>query len=117
MGFLFFLYCYKVQANKHVHRNRVIKAIKKHDYRKARELLIEWAKVKFSDASIKNTNDISMYVKNDDFNSQLSILNKLIYSNTGEFFSSTKFIEIFKNIDKIKYSKGIKENPIPQLYD
>jgi hypothetical protein len=56
-------------------------------------------------------------VNNEEFSKQLSILNKVIYSETNEILNNTKFIEIFKNIDKIKYRKRINKNPIPQLYD
>lgn len=103
--------------NKNMYRNTVIKYIKKHDYKKAREALIEWAKNKFNDLSIKNITDISRLADNEEFSEQLSFLNKMIYSKTKESFNKVKFIEIFKNIDKLKYSKDEDKNPIPLLYD
>ena len=108
---------FKIINYKNRYRNSVIRAIKRRNYKKAKDYLIIWAKVKFSDSSIKNTTDISEMVNNEEFSKQLSILNKVIYSETNEILNNTKFIEIFKNIDKIKYRKRINKNPIPQLYD
>jgi hypothetical protein len=79
--------------------------------------LIEWAKYKFDDKSIKNINDISKYANDEEFTLQLSFLNKMIYSDTKEFFNYRNFIEIFKKIDKIKYSNKENKKPIPLLYD
>ncbi len=108
---------YRKIKYKNKYKNNVIKAIKRHDYKKAREELIVWAKFKFNNSSIKNITDVSKSVNDEDFSKQLSILNKIIYSDTKELFNNTNFIDLFKKIDKIKYSKRINSNPIPQLYN
>jgi hypothetical protein len=115
--FILLLFVYNKLNSKHIYRNNVIKSLKRHDYRRSRELLIEWAKYKFDDKSIKNINDISKYANDEEFTLQLSFLNKMIYSDTKEFFNYRNFIEIFKKIDKIKYSNKENKKPIPLLYD
>ena len=115
--FVLLLFVHNINKRKNKYRNGVIKALKRHDYRNAKDLLLIWAKIKYNDSSIKNINDIYTYANNDEFAAQLSFLNKMIYSDTKDFFDSRKFIEIFKKIDKIKYSNKENKKPIPLLYD
>lgn len=103
---------------KHKQRNEVIHAIKKHDYKKAKENLLRWAQHKFGQANLQNFNDVSKYVQNEDFSEQLSLLNKILYSNSEDYFDGAKFIEILKNVDKIKRKQTEKNNAVlPNLYD
>jgi len=110
--------CFTFSRKKHNHyRDNVIKAIKMHDYKKAKEALIVWAQVKFYPESINNFNGIIQCVQNKDFSEQLSALNKLLYSSEADFFDDAKFIEIFKKADKIKTDEKKKIEALPNLYD
>ena len=115
--FVLFVLIHNKVGSKNLHKKQVIKAIKQHDYRKAREAILEWAMSKFNNNSIKNINDVSKLVNDEEFSRQLSNLNKMIYSETEDAFDYIKFIEIFKNIDKIKYRRDKSKKPIPLLYD
>lgn len=98
--------------------NEIIRAIKKHDYKNAKENLLIWAQHKFRQTSIQNFNDISKCVQNNDFSEQLSLLNKALYSSSEDLFDSAKFIEILKKMDKLKCEQTEKNNAVlPNLYD
>ena len=57
-------------------------------------------------------------MQNEDFSEQLSLLNKILSSNSEDYFDGSKFIEILKKVDKIKYKQTEKNNAIlPNLYD
>jgi len=106
------------QCRKNKLRNEIIRAIKKHDYKRAKENLLIWAQHKFGQMSIQNFNDVSKCVQNTDFSEQLSLLNKILYSNSEDLFDGVKFIEILKKIDKLKYKQAEKNNAVlPNLYD
>lgn len=106
------------QHKKNKLRNEIIRAIKKHDYKKAKENLLIWAQHKFGQTTIQNFNDVSKCVQNSDFSEQLSLLNKILYSNSEDLFDGVKFIEILKKIDKLKYKQTEKNNAVlPNLYD
>ena len=111
---LFFIFSRK----KHNHyRDDVIKAIKTHDYKKAKEALIIWAQDKFYPEPINNFNSIIQRMPNKGFAEQLSALNKLLYSSQSDFFDDAKFIEIFKKADKIKTNEKKNIEALPNLYD
>lgn len=106
------------QCRKNKLRNEIIRAIKKHDYKRAKENLLIWAQHKFGQMSIQNFNDVSKCVQNTDFSEQLSLLNKILYSNSEDLFDGVKFIEILKKIDKLKCKQAEKNNAVlPNLYD
>ena len=106
------------QLRAHKQRNEVIRAIKKHDYKKAKETLLIWAKHKFKQTNLQNFNDVSKCAQNEDFSEQLSLLNKILYSNSEDYFDGAKFIEILKKVDKIKHKQTEKNNAVlPNLYD
>jgi hypothetical protein len=106
------------QCRKNNLRNEIIRAIKKHDYKRAKENLLIWAQHKFGQMSIQNFNDVSKCVQNTDFSEQLSLLNKILYSNSEDLFDGVKFIEILKKIDKLKCKQAEKNNAVlPNLYD
>ena len=114
---MFFVY-YLWQRKKHLLRNNVIRAIKKHDYKKAKETLLIWAAHKFNQTDFQNFNDLAKYLQNDAFSEQLSLLNKILYSNTNDYFDGAKFVEIFKKVDRLKIKKSKKnDNVLPNLYD
>ena len=124
--FLFVLFCVLIfvalfsikHRQNHKRCNDVIRALKKHDYKKAKENLLIWAQHKFAKTDIQNFNDISKYAQNEAFSEQLNLLNKLLYSNSENFLDSAKFIEILKKVDKLK-CKQIEKNDeiLPNLYD
>ncbi|MCM1323145.1 MAG: BatD family protein [Acetobacter sp.] len=95
----------------------VIKSIKKRDYKEVRRVLLQWANIKFKRSDISNLNMVDRLVQNEDFSKQLSALNKLLYSEQNVSFSGTKFIEIFKKIDKLKYNMRKNQEILPNLYD
>ena len=106
------------QHKKNKLRNEVIRALKKHDYKKAKENLLIWAQHKLGQTNLQNFNDVSKCMQNEAFSEQLSLLNKVLYSNSEDVFDSTKFIEILKKVDKIKRKQIEKNNAIlPNLYD
>lgn len=116
-GFVFFFY-YLWQKKQNVFRNNVIHAIKKHDYKKAKENLLIWAAHKFNRADIQNFNDLGKYLQNEAFSEQLSLLNKILYSNINDYFDCVKFVEIFKKVDRLKIEKTKKDSDVlPNLYD
>ena len=113
-----FLFISFLQRKKHLLRNNIIKAIKKHDYKKAKECLLVWATYKFGQNHIQNFSDVIKYAQNVDFSYQLSLLNKILYSNSEDYFDGIKFIEVLKKVDKIKCKENKKiNNALPNLYD
>lgn len=105
------------QKKKNNYKSDVIRSLRRHDYKKAREDLIIWAKDKYYPAVINNFNDISLMVKDDEFTENLSTFNKFLYSDREEFFDSAKFIEILKKVDKIKVKQKNNSETLPNLYD
>lgn len=106
-----------LRKEKNPYYSLVIKSIKKHDYKATRDNLIEWAKIKYSNSNIQNINMIIQLSHNEDFSKQLNSLNKLMYSSSDINFSGSKFIEIFKKVDKLKYNIKKKNKILPNLYD
>ena len=98
-------------------KNAVINSIQRHDYRTAKNMLIEWAKLKFDDENIRNFRDIANYIKNSQFEKQLDILNKLLYSEGDDLFDCVGFVKEFKNIDKVKIKKNKNAEILPNLYN
>lgn len=94
----------------------VIDAIYKHDLALAKACILDWAKNKYRDDNIKNFMMVSEYVKNKDFEKQLDILNKLLYSNSDVGFNSHEFVKLFKEIDKKQVIKNKKQEILPNLY-
>lgn len=115
LSFIFFII--KKHSSKKIYAKNVIKAIKQHDYKKAKDSILLWARVKFNNTDIQNINTISKLINDDSFSEQLLLLNKIIYSKITVFFDNTKFIEVFKKIDKIKVSKDSHKEILPNLYD
>ncbi len=103
--------------NNHTKRNAVIRAIKDHDYKKAKETLLLWAADKYYPEDINNFNDISRVVKDETFSECLSSLNKVLYADSTDYFDDAKFIEILKKVDKIHYGEKKKAEVLPNLYD
>ena len=105
------------RKKKNVYRNAVIKAIRRHDYKKAKDALLVWAKDKYYPANINNFNDIAQTTQNPEFTEILSEFNKFLYSDSTDFFDNAKFIEILKKVDKMK-KKSVKNiETLPNLYD
>ncbi|MBP5698320.1 MAG: BatD family protein, partial [Alphaproteobacteria bacterium] len=116
--FVFLFIALVIKSKKsHKNRNAIISALRKHDYKKAKDALLFWAKDKYYPADINNFNDISNIVKDADFTEQLSALNKFLYSTEADFFDSSKFISVLKKIDKIKRKEHKKSEVLPNLYD
>lgn len=103
--------------NNHTKRNAVIRAIKDHDYKKAKETLLLWAADKYYPEDINNFNDISRVVKDETFSECLSSLNKVLYADSTDYFDDAKFIEILKKVDKIRCGEKKKAEVLPNLYD
>lgn len=115
---LFILYrCFAPKKNNHTARNAVIRAIKGHDYKKAKEALLVWATEKYYPADINNFNDIANMAKDATFTECLSALNKVLYSDSSDYFDGAKFIEILKKVDKIRCGEKKKSEVLPNLYD
>lgn len=95
----------------------VISAMKRHDYQKAKDDLLQWAKNKYYPIDINNFNDITHLVNDDAFSEQLSALNKFLYSDSAEFFDSAKFIAVFKRINKMRKKENKNDDVLPNLYD
>ncbi|MBO5441718.1 MAG: BatD family protein [Alphaproteobacteria bacterium] len=120
VGFLIFVIILKLwftQKNKHKQRDLVITLIKNHNYKGAKEALIRWGEQKFLCDDIKNFNQLSSLVNNDEFSAELAALNKFLYSDDGGIFDGVKFIEIFKKIDKMKKKQQKNCDVLPKLYD
>jgi len=115
---LFVIYrCFAPSKNNHTKRNAVIRAIKDHDYKKAKEALLLWAADKYYPTDINNFNDISRLVKDEEFSECLSSLNKILYADSSDYFDDAKFIEILKKVDKIHFEEKKKTEVLPNLYD
>lgn len=115
---LFVVYrCFTPKKINHTARNNVIRAIKDHDYKRAKEALLLWATEKYYPADINNFNDISRIVKDETFAECLSALNKVLYSDSSDYFDDAKFIEILKKVDKIHHKEEKKAEILPNLYD
>lgn len=114
---ILFLFKYVLfRKAKNPYKKMVIALIKKRDYGAAKTALIEWAKIKYGNAEINNFQKIADYARNNDFNTQLHLLNKLLYSNSEAMFDVTKFIATFKKIDKIKTDMRKNTDVLPNLY-
>ena len=112
--FIGFLFTRKKKRN---YKNDVIKALRRHDYRKAKDNLIIWAKDKYYPANINNFNDIAQAAHHEEFSECLSDFNKFLYSDSGDFFDNAKFIEILKKVDKMKEKKTSDVETLPNLYN
>jgi len=110
------LYLLKRNKIKNSYSKDVINAIYKHDYALAKANLLKWAKNKYNDDNIKNFMMISKHVNNADFEKQLDLLNKLLYSNTEDGFNSQNFVKLFKTVNKTKVVKYKKQEILPNLY-
>ena len=117
VGFIIFRKTDKNKGSSKYYKNEVIKALNKYDYKQVKYNLIEWARIKFDDDNIRNFKDIASCVKNPQFEKQLDILNKLLYSKVDELFDSTEFVKELKKVDKMKTKKGKKNDILPNLYD
>ncbi|MBO5038778.1 MAG: BatD family protein [Alphaproteobacteria bacterium] len=115
--FVLILKLWLTQKNKHKQRNLVISMIKSHNYKGAKEALIRWGEQKFSSDDIKNFNQLSSFVNNNEFSDELAALNKFLYSDDEGVFDDVKFIEIFKKIDKMKKKQQKDGDILPNLYD
>lgn len=114
---LLVLFLFSSKKKTHKYRDAVIKEIKRHDYKQAKESLLAWANAKFYPANIKNFNDINQLLQNDAFEEQLSLFNRFLYSTNEEYFDVAKFVEIFKKVDKIQRKGTKKDEVLPNLYD
>ena len=94
----------------------MIKALRARDYKQAKSCLIEWAKIKFEKNDINNFRDIVLYARNYEFEKQLDILNKILYSDSEEALNVKYFIKIFEAIDKQKIKKKGEHDVLPNLY-
>ena len=112
------LILYKINTQKpiNIYTKSVIKSIKLRDYKQAKNLLIEWAKIKFGKSEINNFRDIALCAKNYEFEKQLDILNKLLYSNCEEFLNVADFIKTFKDVNKQKIKRRNDQDVLPTLY-
>ena len=95
----------------------IARALKSHDYQKAKELLLLWAQKKYPLKKINNFNDIANLFQNDGFSECLSAFNKFLYSDKCENFDISKFIINLKKVDKLKTSKKKNSDILPNLYD
>ena len=109
---------YKINTQNtiNIYTKSVIKSIKLRDYKQAKNLLIEWAKIKFGKSEINNFRDIALCAKNYEFEKQLDILNKLLYSNCEEFLNVADFIKTFKDVNKQKIKRRNDQDVLPTLY-
>jgi len=113
---LFVLLFVIMRHKKQNYKKDVIKAIRRHDYKKAKDNLIIWAKDKYYPANINNFNDIAQAANNSDFAKCLSDFNRFLYSDSAEFFDNVKFIEILKKVDRMKEKKVSDVETLPNLY-
>ncbi len=111
LKFLFF------RKPKNPYTSLVISALKKHDYPAAKVSLINWGRCKYGRSDIKNLQMIAEIIQNADFNDQIHLLNKVLYSNSDTLFDNTKFIATFKKIDKIKKKVQKNKAVLPNLYE
>ncbi len=115
---LFFGIFYRKNKNKPINRYKkeVIESIKKKNYKQTKISLIEWAKIKYGNKNINNFKDIADAVKCDEFEKQLDILNKLLYSNDKDILDVNTFVKTFKTINKNKPIKQSDSDVLPGLY-
>lgn len=115
---LIFWMFYRKNKNKPINRYKreVIESIKKKNYKQAKISLIEWAKIKYRNKNITNFKDIIDIVRNSEFEKQLDILNKLLYSDDVGILDVNAFIKTFKIINKNKQAKQSDNNILPGLY-
>ena len=113
---LWLLYRKKNKKTANIYTKQVIKALRARDYKQAKSCLIEWAKIKFKKNDINNFRDIVLYARNYEFEKQLDILNKILYSDSEEALNVKYFIKIFEAIDKQKIKKKGEHDVLPNLY-
>ena len=115
---LIFWMFYRKNKNKPINRYKreVIESIKKKNYKQAKISLIEWAKIKYRNKNITNFKDIIDIVRNSEFEKQLDILNKLLYSDGVGILDVNAFIKTFKIINKNKQAKQSDNNILSGLY-
>ncbi len=95
----------------------IVKALKDHDYQKAKEHLLLWAQKKYPLKKINNFNDIATLFQDEEFTESLSAFNKFLYSDKCENFDVPKFIVNLKKVDRLKASKEKNSDVLPNLYD
>lgn len=110
---------YKKHKNNPInyYKKEVIDSIKKKNYKQTKLSIIEWAKIRYKNKDINNFKDIVCIVKDKEFEKQLDILNKLLYSSSEEVLDVNVFIKTFKSVGKNKKAKSSDCDVLPNLYE
>ncbi len=117
--FLIIALVYKKHKNNPIncYKKEVIDSIKKKNYKQTKLSIIEWAKIRYKNKDINNFKDIVCIVKDKEFEKQLDILNKLLYSSSEEVLDVNIFIKTFKSVGKNKKAKSSDCDVLPNLYE
>ncbi len=111
-------FVYRKNKNKPINRYKreVIDNIKKKNYKKVKIAVVEWAKIRYKNENITNFKDIIDIAKDYEFEKQLDILNKLLYSKGEEVLDVNVFVKTFKAVNRKKVTKINNNDVLPNLY-
>lgn len=85
------------------------------DYRSLRDNLLGWGNEVYKSQNIRNLQDLSKVVAQDDFSNQLEILNKILYAGASEKLNTEIILRVIKTCQKKQNGKSHQE-PLPKLY-
>ena len=80
-----------------------------------RDNLLGWGNEVYKSQNIRNLQDLSKVVAQDDFANQLEILNKILYAGASEKLNTEIILRVIKTCQKKQNGKSHQE-PLPKLY-
>ena len=92
----------------------VKQALKQADYRMVRDYLVKWGQSNYQSADINNLKDLEDVIDNPEFSRQCSVLNAILYGNSGDKLDEKVIMTSLKQKEKSR-KKEIK-TPLPDLY-
>lgn len=89
-------------------------ALSAHDYRAARDALVQWGQQLFPSTRINNLHDLDMAVNEAEFSRQMTVLNALLYGGGSEIPNADIIISALKSVSR--QQKTEHSIPLPNLY-
>lgn len=116
LSYIFFAQKNQNNLSAKAYAKLVEKDIVSGDLKKARDDLIEWAKLAYEEPRLKNLEDISEYASEAYFKAQLEEIGKALYAPKKSKFQAETFLKTFKEEQKQHKKKKKEEVILPKLY-
>lgn len=89
--------------------------LKHRDYRFLRDNLIKWGNNVIKGQNINNLNDLSEYIKDENFSKEMNKLNSILYAGSTDNLNNEIILRTLKNVQS-NTKKNITKEPLPKLY-